>query len=287
MILIDNGGTGFQPRHRRAIVTLVVGEEYARIWKVMCEASWQAYAERWGYDLLVITEPLDASPRGMERSFAWQKLLILDQPWSRAYERIVWIDADILISDIAPDIVGCVPDPRGVGVCICGDQMSEAEKHIYVERMHGIEVDPRLAMRAWAFHEGNRMTANGVADESVPMLSTGVLVLSPQHHNEALLETYARDGAGRLYEQPHMSEVLHRRGLVQAISPRFNWLVHEVLVLNFTNWGQPMSQADTETVVAHMARELEKAYFLHYAGSMNLLRHLAQKTEAAAFGAAA
>jgi hypothetical protein len=32
-------------------------------------------------------------------------------------------------------------------------------------------------------------------------------------------------------------------------------------------------------VVDHMRREMQKAYFLHFAGSMNLLRYIARRAE--------
>lgn len=287
MFIVTAAGASLQPTQRRAIVSVVIGAEYQRIWDIMCAANWQAYAARHGYDLIIVTDFLDRSERGLARSPAWQKLLILDQPWAAAYDRIVWIDADIVIADTAPDVAAAAPDPRLVGICASGDQMSEAEKHIYFERLYEMTVDSRAVEKAWAYHEGNRLAADGLPAQGVPMLNTGVMVLSPEHHNALFLEAYARDGQTRLYEQPHLSYELHRRGLIHRITPRFNWIVQEVLVLNFPGLTTGSSEAELGAVVEYMNRELGKAYFLHFAGSMNLMRYMAARKAQAGLAQAA
>lgn len=274
MIVVNGPGATFKATHRKAIVSLVIGEEYQAIWQTMCHANWEAYCARHGFDLIIVGAPLDTSERGQGRSPAWQKLLILNQPWSSQYDRIVWVDADIVISPFAPDITQSCPDPRMVGVCVSGDQMSEADKHIYFERLYNMQVDPNQAARAWQIHEGNRLAEDGIP-AGAPMLNTGVLVLSPRLHNEVFLETYALEGLTRLYEQPHLSHELHRRGLIHRISARFNWIVQEILTLHFPHTTTAADPAELEAIVGHMRKELGKCYFLHFAGSMNLMRYMA------------
>src|SRR5437016_12929944 len=81
-----------------ALVTLAIGEHYLSNWQKYCAADWQAYAAKHGYDLIVITEPLDRSPRAMARSPAWQKCLVLSQEFARQYHQIVLLDSDIAIN---------------------------------------------------------------------------------------------------------------------------------------------------------------------------------------------
>jgi hypothetical protein len=275
MFVIDRSGVTLQPSHRKAIVSVVIGEEYKAIWATMSQANWQAYCARHGYDLIIVTEPLDASERAAGRSPAWQKLLILNEPWSALYERIVWVDADIVISPTAPDIVAASPDPTKVGVCISGDQMSEADKHIYFERLYGMTVDPLQAARAWEIHEANRLAEDGITEQGAPMLNTGVMVLNPALHNDLFLEAYALDGKSRLYEQPQLSYQLWKRGLIHRLSARFNWIVQEVLTLQFHEASAVASPEDLVQIVAYMRKELDRCYFLHFAGSMTLLRYMA------------
>ena len=42
-----------------AIVALAIGEPYLSNWQKYCAPSWQAYAKKHGYDIIVLTEPLD------------------------------------------------------------------------------------------------------------------------------------------------------------------------------------------------------------------------------------
>jgi len=46
-----------------AIVTLAVGAYHKRLWQTRCLPNWSRYAERHGYDLICIDQPLDVSER--------------------------------------------------------------------------------------------------------------------------------------------------------------------------------------------------------------------------------
>jgi hypothetical protein len=96
--------------YAKAIVTIALGEKYLTTWRRVCEANWYAYAQKHGYDIVCIDAPLDPSARARQRSPSWQKCLILGQDAIRKYERVVWVDADILINvGAAPSIVEGVP----------------------------------------------------------------------------------------------------------------------------------------------------------------------------------
>ena len=97
---------------RVALVTLTIGGDYAERWRRWCEPGWRAYADRHGYDVICIDEPLDGGERAATRSPAWQKCLILERPFAASYDRIVWVDADVVINPAAPDITAGVPRER-------------------------------------------------------------------------------------------------------------------------------------------------------------------------------
>lgn len=277
MFFLDTPADQVAPAHRQAIVTVLVGETYVETWQVLCQPNWQAYADRHGFDLIVIAHLPDASERGRGRSPAWQKLLVLDQPWSSAYERIVWVDADIVMSNHAPNILAVVPDPARIGASLSGAQFSEAEKHIYFERLHQVVVEPQLADLAWQFTEDNGFAESEIDREGARMLNTGVLVMNPQRHNAMLKDIYSSDSASRLYEQPALSREIARRDLLTPVTPRFNWVVHERRVLDFAD-VETLEHPEMPRLVAHLRNELSKAYFLHFAGSMNIMQHLARLT---------
>jgi hypothetical protein len=102
----------------KAIVTLVVGAKHLSLWNAHARPSWEHYARRHGYRMLVFDQLLDASPLGAQRSPAWQKLLVLGRQELKAFDRVLWLDCDIVISDSAPcavehvpvEKVGAVPD---------------------------------------------------------------------------------------------------------------------------------------------------------------------------------
>lgn len=96
--MIDLFFVFYSMNHKKALVTLVVGEKYQQFWKKYCQKNWQKYAEKHGYDLVCISELLDNSERGKKRPPHWQKCLILSQEFSKKYERIVWLDSDVVIN---------------------------------------------------------------------------------------------------------------------------------------------------------------------------------------------
>src|SRR4051812_27438197 len=88
-----------------AIVALAVGESYLAGWKAYCEAGWREYARKCGYDLIVLTEPLDRSPLAVSRSPAWQKCLVLGREEVARYRQVVLLDCDIAINaEAAPRV---------------------------------------------------------------------------------------------------------------------------------------------------------------------------------------
>ena len=46
-------------RNSKAIVRRAIAHKYLENWKNLCQANWQKYAERHGYDFICIEEPLD------------------------------------------------------------------------------------------------------------------------------------------------------------------------------------------------------------------------------------
>lgn len=67
MFFLDTPADQVAPAHRQAIVTVLVGETYVETWQVLCQPNWQAYADRHGFDLIVIAHLPDMSERGQGR----------------------------------------------------------------------------------------------------------------------------------------------------------------------------------------------------------------------------
>ncbi len=103
---------------KTALCTLVVGERFEQLFDQFSAASWRDYCQAHGYELFVFRKPF--SPLA-GKSLAWQKLFLLDQPELEIFEKIVWLDADIIIRRNAPPLevpagrIGYVPETPFTG----------------------------------------------------------------------------------------------------------------------------------------------------------------------------
>jgi hypothetical protein len=275
--------------HKHAIVTIILGDHYIATWLRLCRLSWARYAAAFGYDLIVIAHPLDTSSRAQARSPAWQKLLILNQPWSERYERMVWLDSDILIGPRAPDILAAAGPADKISLAMVGARGSDAERMILLERLHGAQFRPDAGRVVWDQEVMKHYRDHGIPERAV-MCNTGVLVLSPAQHRDLFRHCYAAEDSGaRLYEQPLLSHEIFERDLAFELNTRFNWGIQESLLLyvpEILRWNEqpPHLQAPILQMAHYLVRrELQNCYFLHFYGWMNLMATL---TEAHVFGGA-
>ena len=204
--------------NRKAIVTLLLGSYYERRWQRYCRASWEAYASTHGYDLRAIRAPLDVSPTASRRSAAWQKCLILSDPKLQlSYDRVVWIDSDIVINPQAPCVTQGVP-PAKIGAADALEQFSDAHGH----------VTPRVReYLGWKFgHAAEYYGTAQLPTTHARVVQTGVMVLSPEHHRSILEAVYrtGRDTPVGDFEMEHLSFEIMRVGCLHLLDRRFNKL---------------------------------------------------------------
>ncbi len=264
----------------RALVTLAIGRGYSSEWKRICAANWREYADRFGYDLICLDQPLDTSERARKRSPAWQKCLVLGHPQVRDYDRVVWIDSDILINTHhAPDILEGVPPDRVGGVEDIGYSHTEPlESARFMERVHERWPDGVVNRTANEYY-----TKFGLPDGCDSVVNTGVLALSPRHHRDLLEYVYHHyeEKGGREWhmEMRPLSYELVTRKLVHWIDPRFNLMWPYLEMMYYPGAQSPR----TPTVFSRMRRLLETpvrhralrwsvnaafqlAFFLHFGG---------------------
>jgi len=268
---------------KTAIVTIIIGDHYISTWWRLSRTSWINYAATYGYDLIVIACPLDTSSRAQARSPAWQKLLILSQPWADRYDRIVWIDSDIIIGPLAQDIVASSGPAEKVGLVIAGARNSTAERMVVLEQLHRGRFLPTAERMLWDEEVKKNYRDHKVPERSV-MGNTGVLVLSPAHHRDLFLHCYAGEDSGaRLYEQPLLSHEIFERDLAVELNARFNWGIQETLmlyvpeILRWREQPQHLHGPILKMVYYLVRRELQNCYFLHFYGSMNLMATLTEE----------
>jgi predicted O-methyltransferase YrrM len=277
MISFIHGRNGeAKQQFQNALVTICRRDEYYPVWEAMCRPSWEHYCALHGVDLIVVTGRLDSSERGDSRSPSWEKLLVLEEPWAQNYERVVWLGEEVVISRHAPNILRSVPDPAKVGVCASGGQMSDAERHIYMERLYNRQFPLENGLLAWRLHGQSVLEGLGLPT-STDMFSRGVFVFSPRHHAAMLRDVYEGDRDSSLHEQPFISAEIGARGLAEILSPRFGWNVHEAIELGFAERpSHPVTSKLLEQLVFVLRNEIAKAYFLDFLGSRPLLSLLYQ-----------
>jgi hypothetical protein len=218
----------------KAIVTLAIGDKYHQHWKHSCEVSWNAYGRQHGFDVICIDKPLDDSERARKRSPAWQKCLILSQEFSQHYERIIWIDSDILINNhAAPAIDDGVPlEKVGAVEEFTYAHEAGAEPHELLQRLYSYWGKAVINYTPEEYY-----TKFGLPGGFNNVVQTGVLVMSPQHHRAVLEKVYndyeEKGGSEWNYEMRPLSYELLKANAVHWIDRRFNLVWTYSLFLHY------------------------------------------------------
>jgi hypothetical protein len=217
-------------------------------------------------------------------------LLILSQDWSQKYERVVWVDADVLINNQnALDICDGVPE----------DMVGAVEAYsIPTREIHDVAL--RRLYQFWKENgvnyidnstPGSYYAKRGIpGDDLDQVVQTGVFVCSPKYHREIFERIYNsyedEGGAAGNYEMPAMSYELVRAGMVSWISPRFNYCVMNLLAAFYPQTlgmgargsiggplGKYLKQMRTGPSSQSMALENihDLSMFVHFAGCADLM----------------
>jgi len=263
---------------KTAIVTLAIGDKYGRMFRKWFLPGWKQYAARHGIDILVIDEPIDTSTRAQQRSPAWQKCILHRHPKTRQYNQIAWIDADVRINPMAPNIFDSCP----VGKVSAVDDYaspSRAEHDSLLAGLYakwdssGIEYIRNLTPQEYHGRFGLMCSHDHV-------VQTGVMVFAPDISESLFEKVYNnyedRGHASWNYEMRPLSYEILESGLVNWINPRFNsmWLAYEQLYYPFLR-----KYAHLELQIMRLislgrvnlkrecvANAFDNSFFLHFAG---------------------
>jgi galactosyl transferase GMA12/MNN10 family len=274
----------------KAIVTLVLGDDYQKKFKEHCLSNWKDYAAKHGYDLLIFDTPLDTLPRAKLRSPSWQKCLILKEPLVREYKQVVWIDSDVLINAKAsPCIFEGVPVEK-VGAVDQSVVPSPKENRVYSKRI--LEYCKETGIPYFDDQTtGNFYSCFGIEADFDSVVQAGVMVASPEYHSEIFLRTYRdyedRGGVIWNYEMRPLSYELLKESVVHWIDNRFNriWAFEKVIHYPFLLKGRTMFSLFSKGLNKHQFLQsfeilMKKcatvaylnAFFLHFAGSQHEMR---------------
>ncbi len=242
--------------------------------------GWERYAQKHGYDIICIDNPLDKSERALSRSPAWQKCLVLSQDFSNKYDRIVWMDCDILINPyFAPSIVDEVPEGM-VGAVDVWSSPTSGWFPLALQRY--MDITPgsdTFSLSVSAYYQ-----KYGLPDTFDKVVQTGVLVMSPKHR--AVLEmTYyeyeEKGGPQWNYEMRPLSYELQKASCVHWIDVRYNmsWPVYKCLFYPFLMLESTLDDEQKKALSgACVNAAYHYGYFLHFPGDKSDMHLVNQET---------
>ncbi len=264
---------------KKAIVTLAIGQAYEAIFEKYCRSLWSLYAEKHGFDLIVITQHLDNSPRAKSRNISWQKCLIFSDPRIQKYDRVIWVDSDILINPNSPDITLGVPLEK-VGVVDEAATPTKEDLRVYCDRPHKPQNQAMAEYLKTAFNPTAYYNDFELEGEFKSIVQGGVLVLSPSHHQELLESVYYNyedKGPEWNYEQRPLGYEIMKQEKEFWLSPKFNmtWVILKALMYPFLDSKSTLTEKvlkkvgiDSRSALVSqcMTSAFLNNYFLHYAG---------------------
>lgn len=255
---------------RTVLVTLVIGDEFRLRWKAVSEKGWLAYCSQHGFDLVVISEALDTSPRARARSPAWQKLLVLDPAIAGRYKRVIWVDADIITNPTAPSITQDVPLEKLGAVDEHKFPNPESRQRIIGSLIeYWRPIDAKIAREWECFLDPAAWHARAeLAKRGQHILQTGVMVVSPRHHREFfehIYNEYEQIGGYEMnFEMRPLSYEAQEQGIAHWIDGRFNALLAFLKIEREFQTRRPITSAHDMQVF--LSDAYAGNYFLHFAG---------------------
>ena len=262
----------------RAIVTIAVGKRFNRMVNKICRENWELYAAKYGYELIVIDELLDNSERGRSRCAAWQKCLILSQKWSDKYERIVWIDTDILINPNAPDICDGIAEDK-IGAVNEFTSPTRESYNLALSRMYehwtNLKYNPVINYGAKEYYK-----SFGIDCDFEDVVQTGVIVFNPKIHKEILENVYYNyEEKGLNYEMRPLSYEILKSGMIHWIDNRFNTLLQFQKALYYPfllklNTKKPSLICKKEIQSLCIESIFLNSHFMHFTGATEEMKLL-------------
>ncbi len=211
-------------------------------------------------------------------------------PTIKEFDRVIWIDTDIVINArLAPDITKDVPEEK-IGIVELSDdaQLEAATENLnnlynIVLREHFKQthefVKPNMKLRDY-------YTEAGLSPAPEKFCNTGVFVFSPKYHNDFLSSVYLKyDKNFDDFENTPLSFEIFSNDLNHALDPKFNTLWSDELSLKYpflarndilddfydrVKNDKPINEGLYAQWYSWCTNaSFQSAYFLHFSGGRN------------------
>lgn len=262
----------------KALVSIVIGNEYFQQWNTFCHPTWELYAKKHGYDIIILQEPVVPEYVTEEKSIHWQKCFVLDHPDVKKYKTVVWLDTDILINyhrapciaaQLTTDKIGAVslvPQTRRI-------HENTLARHIPYKSfsLNLLENPQNLSAYQTRFREvkNNHNYEINISDR----INTGVLVLSPEKHANFLRNIYFKyENIPNTvdFEQGPLSCEMIDNDMVEYLDPGFN-AIYYIESLHHYPFMTSIYLTKNDALIDKMIRLTAtsifiNSYFLHFPG---------------------
>jgi hypothetical protein len=238
----------------------------------------------------VVTEPIRKLHDLSVRNIHWQKCFLARHPRAADYDRIVFLDADIMINyHRAPCIVAATPPDR-IGA-VAFDRYLDDDLNAYligVRKGMFLTYAKRAALRKADGKPARLPDVDFSRDFSeftedyrdLPRINTGVLVFNPSAHGDLLEQTYhdsfreARDeqvnGSQGVNEQTFLGVKLWKAGVLHELDERFNRIASFEHAIHYPF----MYMLENESLQRMcFTTLLHNCYFLHFARCMPMMKY--------------
>ena len=227
------------------LTTIAIGDKYLNEYTHLFYESQRNYASKHGYDFKVITDFLDKTVMN-RHTISFNKILVCNQEWSKEYDMIIFIDADILININSPPIHNYVDYGTCIGI-INEYSQPTTEKRIQIQTRMG-----------WETSATEYYKLCGLDINTYMVFNSGVLVMQPKLHNAFLVNIYNKyvmESIGHYrgfhFEQSCIGYEIQKANMYKVLDNKFN------AVWALTKLDNPSFSLNTF---------FKENYFIHFAG---------------------
>lgn len=237
------------------LVTIAIGEKYISEYEKYFKKSQEEYAKLNGYDFRVVTDFLEKElSKKNKNAISFQKILVCSQDWSKDYDKIIFIDADIFINPRSPPIhLLDVGDKIGI--------VDEFTQPSFNERL-AIQIRMEWERTAEDYY---KLGDSSFELETDSILNTGVMILQPSIHSkflEGIYNTYIKKSFGHPrgfhFEQAAIGFTIQKENMFKIIDNKWNaiWAINK------------MSRKNPEC--SSLQSFYNNNYFIHFAGGVDI-----------------
>lgn len=264
-------------KHDKAIVTIIIGEEAEEAFRQYTLPTWEAYAARHGYDIVLLNETIDKECDFSRKSLPWQKLLVGLLPQVQAYEHVVWLDGEVLINHrTAPCIVSALEEDKIGVVDVSGeflapdDDFNRHTRYLVLTHCLNHQLNPDANKAVITDTDINfYYRLFGLSGSADRLINTGVLAFAPKTHGRFLAELYAKyDNDGIDFENTPVSFELQEQGMAEYLDARFNTLWAQAAAKHYPFLFNRANLSDDTTLLELCVNiAYRNTWFLHFAGA--------------------